>query len=54
MAVRVNKFYETKLEVGIEKLIEKISFYLNVRDDKLLVNTGNSGVFVLILQLLFL
>jgi hypothetical protein len=41
MAVSVNKYYETKLEIGIEKLIEKISFYLNVRDDKLLVNIEN-------------
>ena len=37
MAVRANKFYETQLEIGIEKLIEKVSFYLNVRDYKLLV-----------------
>lgn len=43
MAVRVNKFYETELEVGIEQLIEKISFYRNVRDDKLLVITDNLG-----------
>jgi len=54
MAVRVNKFYETKLEVGIEKLIEKISFYLNVQDDKLLVNTKNSCVFVIIPRFLLL
>lgn len=51
MAVSVNKYYETKLEIGMDELIENISFYLNVRDDKLLVYKLYVKVFLIIIIL---
>lgn len=54
MAVRVNKYYETKLEIGLEKLFEKISFYLNVRDDKLLVYNSINVMIILIIILIII
>lgn len=40
MAVPSRKLYLTHLEIGLEELIEKILFYISVKDENLLVTAG--------------
>ena len=49
MAVPSRKFYLIQLEVGLEKIVEKITFYTAVRDDKIIsiLLDGFSGYFLM-------